>query len=144
LNWDANWYDIYFKFLLLTNNKYSCGYPWRLENLQAWYTGLFVALIGFIGTGAMVLVLWYGATLVLAGTLTAGTLLSFVLYTITVGASLAGAAGLFADLMKASGANQRVFELIDRVPRVPPAFCPTPMEAEARDWARVWEDHEVH
>ncbi len=57
--------------------------------------------------------------------------------------SLAGAAGLFADLMKASGANQRVFELIDRVPRVPPAFRPTPMEAEADDWAREWENHEV-
>jgi len=44
-----------------------------------------------------------------------GVLLSFVLYTITVGFALAGVAGLFGSLMKAVGANTRVFEILDRV-----------------------------
>jgi len=67
----------------------------------------------------MILVLWYGATLVLNGDMSPGTLTSFVLYTLTVGFSLAGLAGLFGSLMKAVGANDRVFQIIDRQPLVP-------------------------
>jgi len=67
----------------------------------------------------MILVLWYGANLVLDGDMSRGTLTSFVLYTLTVGFSLAGLAGLFGSLMKAIGANDRVFQIIDRKPAIP-------------------------
>eukprot|EP00455_Lapot_gusevi_P057506 TRINITY_DN9817_c0_g1_i2.p1 TRINITY_DN9817_c0_g1~~TRINITY_DN9817_c0_g1_i2.p1 ORF type:complete len:391 (-),score=112.37 TRINITY_DN9817_c0_g1_i2:42-1124(-) len=96
---------------------------------MAWYYGLFIALMGLIGSGAMILVLWYGASLVLDGTLSSGVLTSFLLYTLTVGFALAGFSGLFGDLMRAVGANDRVFELLDRDPAIPirggakPATC---------------------
>jgi ABC-type multidrug transport system fused ATPase/permease subunit len=59
---------------------------------------------------------WYGATLVIAGELSVGVLLSYTLYTITVGVAFGGLSGLFASIMQALGACDRVFELLDRVP----------------------------
>lgn len=45
-------------------------------------------------------------------------LTSFVLYTLTVGFALGGLTGLFGTLMKAVGANDRVFEIMDKVPTI--------------------------
>jgi len=36
------------------------------------HTGVFIAVIGIIATGAMILVLYYGGTLVIDGQMTAG------------------------------------------------------------------------
>jgi ABC-type multidrug transport system fused ATPase/permease subunit len=47
---------------------------------------------------------------------------------------LAGLSGLFSELMRAVGANERVFQLLDRAPKVPPAFLPQPLELEPEDW----------
>ena len=52
------------------------------------------------------------------GTLTIGELTSFLLYTLTVAFSLGAISGLYEDFMKAIGASERVFELIDRKPEV--------------------------
>eukprot|EP01087_Luapelamoeba_hula_P014235 TRINITY_DN4141_c0_g1_i1.p1 TRINITY_DN4141_c0_g1~~TRINITY_DN4141_c0_g1_i1.p1 ORF type:complete len:714 (+),score=99.27 TRINITY_DN4141_c0_g1_i1:114-2255(+) len=78
--------------------------------------GIFSSLMALAGSAAVILVLWYGATLVLAGELSTGTLSSFMLYTITVAASMGGLSSLSGDFMKASGASTRVFQLLDRIP----------------------------
>lgn len=101
---------------MLYNEKIDETY--RLGARQAVLYGSFIALIGIFGQGAMVVVLYYGATLVLQGSLSPGTLTSFVLYTLTIAGSLAGLSGIFAEFMKAQGANERVFEIIDRVPAI--------------------------
>lgn len=75
---------------------------------------LFIGIMTFVGMGAMIIVLWYGATLVLEGDMTTGVLTSYVLYTITVSGALAALSGLFATFMTALGACERVFELMDR------------------------------
>ena len=80
----------------------------------AWLYGVFIGVISLVAMGAMILVLWYGATLVLNGEMTTGLLTSYVLYTITVGIALAALSGLFAQWMSALGACDRVFELLDR------------------------------
>ena len=80
----------------------------------AWLYGVFIGVISLVAFGAMILVLWYGATLVLSGEITTGQLTSYVLYTITVGIALAALSGLFAQWMSALGACDRVFELLDR------------------------------
>jgi ATP-binding cassette subfamily B protein len=51
--------------------------------------------------------------------LTVGQLTSFLLYTIFVGVSLGALADLWADFTKASGAAERLFELIDRQEAMP-------------------------
>lgn len=79
---------------------------------------LFGAVISFAGYTAIALVLWYGGRLVTEGTLTVGTLSSFVLYTLMIAVAIGALTGLYSDFMKAIGASERVFELIDRVPQV--------------------------
>jgi len=49
---------------------------------------LFIGLISLIGLASMLLVLLYGATLVLDGEMATGTLTSYVLYVISVSVSL--------------------------------------------------------
>ena len=101
---------------------------------MALYASIFVAFFGLVGSASLIAVLWYGATLVLSGDLSSGTLTSFVLYTISVAGSIGGMAAIFADLMKAVGANARVFELLDRQPIVPPAYLPVALDSEPDDW----------
>jgi ATP-binding cassette subfamily B protein len=71
------------------------------------------------GYAAAALVFWYGGRLVAQGELTAGELTSFLVYTLFVGFSLGALADLWADFMKALGAAERVFELLDRAPQIP-------------------------
>lgn len=63
--------------------------------------------------GSFVLVLWYGATLMKAGELTAGTLTSFMFYTGFIGGAVAMFGMLFGRLQKTIGASERIFEILD-------------------------------
>jgi ABC transporter fused permease/ATP-binding protein len=72
------------------------------------------------GYVAAVVVFWYGGRLVVNGELTVGSLTSFLIYTMLVAMSLGSLADLWADFMRASGAAERVFELMDRDPAIPP------------------------
>lgn len=47
-----------------------------------------------------------------------GDLISFILYTTFIGASFGGIAEMYAQIQKAVGATERVFELLDEVPEV--------------------------
>jgi ABC transporter fused permease/ATP-binding protein len=82
-------------------------------------SGTFMAVAAFGGSAAAVMVLWYGSRLVVSNELTVGGLMSFLLYTVFVGFALGALAELWADFMRASGATERVFELMDRAPTIP-------------------------
>jgi ATP-binding cassette subfamily B protein len=71
------------------------------------------------GYASIAVVLWYGGRLVVAGELSVGALTSFLMYTLVVAMSFSGVAELWAEFMRASGAADRVFELLDRVPAIP-------------------------
>lgn len=75
--------------------------------------GIFNGFIGFAGYGTIALVVWYGGRLVLDGDMSSGELTAFLLYTLMVAFSMSALANLFGDFMRASGASQRVFHLID-------------------------------
>jgi len=83
-------------------------------------SSLFLAVVSFAGYAAAALVFWYGGKLVLNKEMTTGQLTSFLIYTLIVGVSLGALADLWADFMKAVGAAQRVFELLDRKPDIVP------------------------
>jgi ATP-binding cassette subfamily B protein len=68
---------------------------------------------------SFVAIIAFGGSLVLAGEISSGVLTSFLLYALTIGSSLAGLAGLFGSVMSAVGANDRVFQILDRQPLVP-------------------------
>src|SRR5262249_40887192 len=74
--------------------------------------GGFVSFIVFCLFGSIVLVLWFGARQVQAGTLTLGELTSFMLYTLYVGGAFGSFAELYSQLQRTLGATQRVRELL--------------------------------
>jgi ATP-binding cassette, subfamily B, bacterial MsbA len=74
--------------------------------------GLFFSTISLASFGAIVVVLWQGGRLVLADQLTAGALVAFLLYAVTVAFAVGGLASLWSGFQEAAGAAQRVFELL--------------------------------
>ncbi len=79
---------------------------------------VFGAMIAFFAFSVIALILWFGGREVLAGRLTAGDLIAFLIYALTVAASVGTLVGLYANLQESIGASQRVFELIDTAPQL--------------------------
>lgn len=93
---------------------------------QARVVGLFFGGLNAASTLSVIVVVVYGAYLTITGTMTAGSLTSFILYSLTVGSSVSSLSGLYTTAMKAAGASRRVFQLLDRVSSMPTAGdkCP--------------------
>ncbi|MEM1137622.1 MAG: ABC transporter transmembrane domain-containing protein, partial [Bacteroidota bacterium] len=81
---------------------------------NSYYRGGFVSFIIFALFGGIVLVLWYGASLVDKGDITIGELTSFIIYTMFIGGSIGGLGNIYGSLQKAVGASDRVLEILDK------------------------------
>ncbi len=84
----------------------------------ATHRGAFISFIIFALFGGIVAVMWYGATLVQSQSMSVGDLLSFVLYTIFIGGSIAGLGDIYGQVQRAIGASERVLEIIDEEPEL--------------------------
>lgn len=93
---------------------------------------LFFSVVGFVAFGAIAAVLWQGGAQVLAGQLTAGTLVAFLFYALFVAAAVGSLATLFGNFQEAIGAATRVFELLDTAPTVQEPAVPTTLGARVR------------
>lgn len=82
------------------------------------YRGAFASFIIFCLFGAIVAVIWYGVILASRNQLLIGDLISFILYSAFVGASFGGIAELYAQIQRAVGAVERVFEILDEEPEL--------------------------
>jgi subfamily B ATP-binding cassette protein MsbA len=92
--------------------------------------------VTFAAFGAIVMVLWEGGRLVLAGELSPGTLVAFLLYAVTISGAITSLAGFWANLQEAAGAARRIFEILDhpvaiRSPK-DPRVLPTPVRGVVR------------
>jgi len=76
------------------------------------WRAVFVAFFILALFGGIVIVLWFGATLLQSGGISAGELTRFVLYTTFVGGAMGQSAELFSQIQKTVGATQRVRELL--------------------------------
>ena len=72
--------------------------------------------VTFAAFGAIVVVLWEGGRLVLAGELSPGTLVAFLLYAVTISGAITSLAGFYGNLNEAAGAARHIFELLDDEP----------------------------
>ncbi len=77
------------------------------------WRGAFASFIIFCIFGSIVAVVWYGAILVQGGELSIGELISFILYTVFMGASIGGIAAQYAQVQKAIGATENLMDLLD-------------------------------
>ena len=72
-----------------------------------------IAFVIFMIFGAITMVLWTGATDVVEGTMTAGTLSQFLLFSVMAAGSLAALSEVWSELLAAAGAAERLAELLD-------------------------------
>ena len=94
--------------------------------------GLFFGMLTFSTFAGIVFVLWQGGLLVLDGKLTAGALVGFLLYTITIAASIGALATSFTSYQEAVGAAERVFEILEMTPAIADPHAPVPLPAPVR------------
>ncbi len=73
---------------------------------------LFSPFVSLGGYATLAVVMWVGGRQVLSGALTAGELVTFLLYTLTVAGAIGSFSGLYTQLQTALGSSQRIFELL--------------------------------
>ncbi|KAI1900942.1 hypothetical protein AGOR_G00055020 [Albula goreensis] len=73
----------------------------------------------YLRAGSAVGILFYGGHLVVSGQMSGGTLISFVIYELELGECLESIASVYTGLMQGVGAAEKVFEYIDRKPKLP-------------------------
>jgi ATP-binding cassette subfamily B protein len=87
----------------------------RLSTRQrAFLTGFAITMV----FGSVVAVLWFGAQSVLAGTLSAGTLSQFLLYSVMAAGALGALSEVWSEFSQASGAASRLMELLAEQPAI--------------------------
>ena len=86
--------------------------------------GILTAFIVIAVMGSIIFVLWIGANLVQAGSMTGGQLASFILYAVIVASSVSTIAEVWGDIMRAAGATGRLLELLHAKPTIVEAKTP--------------------
>jgi len=84
----------------------------------ALFRAAFGGLMAFLGFSAIAAILWYSGREVLEGRLEFSTISGFLIYAITIAASLGGLSSLYGQFREALGSVQRVFEILDTQPSV--------------------------
>jgi len=90
------------------------------------------AIAIFLVFASVVLVLWVGAQDVLAGDITAGRLSQFVLYAVFAAGGLGELSQVWGEISQASGAAERLFEILDVEPEIKAPPAPLAMPTPAR------------
>ncbi|MCY3916036.1 MAG: ABC transporter ATP-binding protein [Chloroflexi bacterium] len=79
---------------------------------------VFGPIIAFFAFAGLALILWFGGREVLDGRLSAGELIAFLIYGLTVAANFAGVISMYSQVQEALGATKRVFEILDTQPDI--------------------------
>jgi ABC transporter fused permease/ATP-binding protein len=109
------------------------GYGSRVElsfqqalRLNVWRGGFmaFASLFAFLSIAG---VLWIGGRAVVAGDITGGDLVAFILYTIILASALGSLSERWSAIERAAGATERLFEIIQTVPDIRDPEVPLPL-----------------
>ncbi len=90
------------------------------------------ALIIGVAAGAVVTLLWYGASAVISGSMSAGTLSQFLIYAILAASSLGQLSEVWGEVQLAAGAAERIAELLDEKPDIQAPAVPQPLPVPPR------------
>jgi len=86
-----------------------------------------VALVMFLGTAAIVFLVWWGARSVFEGSVTAGQLAQFMIYALMAASALTNVSEVLGTLQTVVGATERLIEILDTEPQIKVAAHPKPM-----------------
>ena len=99
---------------------------------RSWVRAMLVGVVIFLVFAAIGAILWIGGHDAIAGRITAGDLSAFIFYAVVVAASVGAISEFAADLQRAAGAAERLFELLDAKPDISappnPVHLPRPAE----------------
>jgi ATP-binding cassette subfamily B protein len=100
----------------------------RRTMMRAVMTALVIFLVG----AGIVIVLWVGASDVLAGRMTGGELSQFILYAVFLATGMGAVSETWGDVQRASGATERLMEIISTEPEVKAPANPRTLPQPAR------------
>ncbi len=106
------------------------AYTTALESTKA--RALLTAFAIFIVSASVVIVLWVGAQDILGGTITAGRLGQFLLFAVLAASSLGELSQVWGEITQASGAAERLFEILALKPAVVAPAKPVTLPSPAR------------
>ncbi|XP_046847627.1 ATP-binding cassette sub-family B member 10, mitochondrial-like [Xenia sp. Carnegie-2017] len=102
----------------ITRYQSKIGEVFKLTKKEAIASGIFWGFTGLSGNLIVLLVLYFGGNMVSLSQITVGGLTSFMVYAAWVGVSVSGLSSFYSELMKGVGASSRLWQLLDREPRI--------------------------
>ncbi len=105
------------------------GASFKVALRRARIRAIFNPVVFFAMFSAIGIVLWYGGRLVIAGELTPGQLVAFLVYTFSVAGAVGAFSGLFSQFQEALGASSRIFELLDEKSDLPEPANPVKLSS---------------
>ena len=87
------------------------SYKAEVQRLSA--RSVLVGMVIFLGTSAVVFLVWWGARSVFAGTVTAGQLTQFLVYALMASGALTNVSEVLGILQTVAGATERLTEILD-------------------------------
>mmetsp|Transcript_25887 Transcript_25887/g.63889 ORF Transcript_25887/g.63889 Transcript_25887/m.63889 type:complete len:717 (+) Transcript_25887:93-2243(+) len=85
---------------------------------RAWIAGGLSSITNLAGDSCILVAMWYGGQLIFQNQMSVGGLVSYMLFALQSVFAFSSLISIFPQFMEAIGASVRVFELLDRVPRV--------------------------
>jgi ATP-binding cassette, subfamily B, bacterial len=85
---------------------------------KARFNAALIAAVIVLAFGAIGVILWVGGRDVIEGRITAGSLSAFVFYAVIVANAVAAVSEAYGELMRASGASERLLELLNTKPDI--------------------------
>ncbi|WP_198164808.1 ABC transporter transmembrane domain-containing protein [Rhodoplanes sp. Z2-YC6860] len=90
------------------------------------------AVIIFLASASVVVILWVGAQNVIAGSITAGTLSQFVLFAVFAASGLGQLSEVWGEISQAAGSAERLAELLAVEPEIRAPAKPVPLPERPR------------
>lgn len=103
------------------------------SHLRIKMRALLTAIVIVLVFGSIITVLWFGGRDMMAGRISAGSLSSFIFYSIVVAGAVGALSEVLADLQRAAGAAERLSELKRAVSLITSPLIPKPIASGMAD-----------
>lgn len=100
---------------------------YRAETRRLGARSIMVAMVIFLGTAALVGLVWWGARSVFEGSVSAGQLAQFLVYALMAAGALTNVSEVLGTLQMVAGSTERLTEILDTTPRIQDPEKPLPL-----------------
>ncbi|MDF2571426.1 MAG: putative multidrug export ATP-binding/permease protein, partial [Sporomusa sp.] len=90
----------------------------RAQMKTAQLSATLTPIVEFLGAIGVTIIIWYGGREVINGSLTAGSLIAFLIYVVNITNPIKRLSRVYSNIQKALAAAQRVFDVLDTEPEI--------------------------